>query len=246
MELTTGIIIKTNKYQESSKIAYVLTENGLVNALIRNSLDFKSKNFSYSNELTKISFDLNKSKRQSFDTITSGVVIDSYYNIKNDMKLLFATSNLLALIYKVSDYVNNFHNLYKLVDFILSYINENDKKYITILTYIFKLKLLYLLGIGPNLKTCVICDRSNASILSLLNGGLICNNCKSNIDKDDITLTNEKISLVKLLYYIDMNKINNEFLDNVLDALDKLDDKNQIINQIDSFIKEYYKKYLSI
>lgn len=245
MELTTGIIVKTNKYQESSKIAYVLTEDGLISALIRNSLDFKSKNFSYSNELTKISFNLNKSKRQSFDIITSGVALDTYYNIKNDMELLMATSNLLALVYQVSDFVNNYNNLYKLVDFTLNNINNNDKKYLQIIIYIFKLKLLYLLGIGPNLRRCVFCDSEKGNTLSLLNGGLVCNNCKGNIEKDDILLVGEKVSFIRTLYYLDLKKVNNMFFDSLLDALDKTD-KTQLFALVDTFIKEYYKKYLSI
>ena len=38
-----GIVIKTIKYQETSKIVYVLCEDGLVSLLMRNANNFKSK-----------------------------------------------------------------------------------------------------------------------------------------------------------------------------------------------------------
>ena len=89
MELREGIILKTIKYQENSKIAYIITKDGLVTALIRASLEYKSKNFAYSQELTKIEFDISKSKRNSFDILTSGRLVESYLNIKKDYNTLF-------------------------------------------------------------------------------------------------------------------------------------------------------------
>ena len=77
MELTEGIILKTIKYQENSKLCYIITKDGLETALVRASLDYKSKNFSYSQELTKINFAISKSKKNSFDIMTTGALVDS-------------------------------------------------------------------------------------------------------------------------------------------------------------------------
>ena len=48
LELREGIVLKTIKYQESSKILYILTEKGLISALSKNCLNLKSKNHLYS------------------------------------------------------------------------------------------------------------------------------------------------------------------------------------------------------
>ena len=56
MELIEGIVVNTNKYQESSKIIYVLTKNEFKSLLVKSSLNYNSKNFAYSQELTKIGF----------------------------------------------------------------------------------------------------------------------------------------------------------------------------------------------
>ena len=59
-----GIIIKSTKYQDTSKLVYVLTSDGLNTYLVRNAFNFKSKNYSYALEMTKISFD---SSRKLFE-----------------------------------------------------------------------------------------------------------------------------------------------------------------------------------
>ena len=74
MELIEGIILKTIKYQENSKLCYIITKDGLLSLMVRASLDFHSKNFSYSQELTKVDFAITKSKKNSFDIMTSGIV----------------------------------------------------------------------------------------------------------------------------------------------------------------------------
>ena len=246
MDLQTGIIIKTNKYKESSKIAYILTKDGLINVLIRNSLDLKSKNFSYSNELAKIEFNINKSKRASFDTLTSGVLLDNYSNIKMDIEKLTSASNILYLIYKSSEYVSNNRNMFDLVSFYFDNLNNTNSNLITIYNFIFNLKLLYLLGIGPNLKTCTVCEKEKTKYLSLLNGGCVCDKCKGSISSNDIVLESDALSLFKILYLVKLSNVNDDYLSSLLKETEKIDSNGKIINEIKVFIKEYYKKYLAI
>ena len=55
--------IHYESYKEKDKIAFIITKDKMDSYLIRSSYDFKSKNYSYSNELTKIDFEYNESKR---------------------------------------------------------------------------------------------------------------------------------------------------------------------------------------
>lgn len=235
MELTEGIILKTNKYQENSKIAYIITKEGLVNCIIRASLDYKSKNFSYSQELTKIGFDISKSKKNSFDVLTTGVVIDSYLNLKKDYNTLVLITKLMDLTYKTINYVTNFEYLYNLFDYTLNGINtynEVNTKNVCFYPLIFKIKLLYLLGVGPNFKGCTCCGCENSYAFSIEKGGTVCKKCFSNDD-----YLTEYLDIMKILY---------------LGKLDKLTSK--VINEIplssyqiiDEIISKYYEKYLSI
>ena len=84
MELIEGIVINSNKYRESSKIIYILTKNEFKSLLVKSSLNYNSKNFAYSQDLTKIGFDCTLSNKNTFDILKTGTIINTYKNIKNN------------------------------------------------------------------------------------------------------------------------------------------------------------------
>lgn len=230
MELREGIILKTNKYQENSKIAYIITKEGLVTALIRSSLEYKSKNFAYSQELTKIMFDISISKKKSFDILTTGKSINSYLNIKKDYNNLLCVTKIMDLTYKSINHVTNYNNLYQLFDYTLNNINEYDEYHFYPL--IFKLKLLYLLGIGPNFHECSECGSKNVVSFSVEKGGMVCKKCS-----DYKAYNNEYIQIMKILYLAKLDKLTNELIKEL--PIESF----QIIEEI---VNHYYENYLSI
>lgn len=238
MELREGIILKTIKYQENSKIAYIITEEGLTTALIRASLEFKSKNFAYSQELTKIEFDIVKSKKNSFDILSSGRLIDSFLNIKKDYNKLLDVSSILDLTYKTTEHVTNNKNLYDLLDYYLKSYNENcNNNSVRFYNLIFRLKLLYLLGLGLNFTRCSVCnceiDLQN-NFFSIDRGGVVCNGCKhyaSDLEHGDF------LTITKILYLGKLDKLNHNLISQI---------PLEYYSEIDEFIKNYYSKYLSI
>ena len=235
MELTEGIILKTIKYQENSKIIYVLTKDGLVTALVRASLDYKSKNFSYSQELTKIGFAISKSKKNSFDILTTGMVIDSYLNLKKDYDILLKTSKLMELIYKVANFATNYDKLYQLFSFIIDTLNEKydkDDHSLNFYPLILKLKLLKLLGLAPTLTNCVSCKNENVVGFSVERGGAVCKKC---ITENDYKF--DSIKIMQVLYLVKLDKLRDEII-GILPI-----ESFQVINEV---VDKYYEKYLSI
>ena len=232
MELTEGIILKTIKYQENSKLCYIITKDGLVTALVRASLDYKSKNFSYSQELTKIGFALSKSKKNSFDILTSGMVVDSYLNLKKDYDTLYNISKIVELVYKSINYVNSSSNLYDLLNFVLDNLNREYKDYFVFFPLILKLKLLYLLGVGPNFNGCTSCKAKNTVAFSVERGGVLCAKCQGEYD-----IKTDYIDIMKILYLAKLDKLNCELISSL--PIDSINVINEIVNK-------YYEKYLSI
>ena len=235
MELIEGIILKTIKYQENSKLCYIITKDGLLSLMVRASLDFHSKNFSYSQELTKVDFAITKSKKNSFDIMTSGIVVDSYLNLKKDYDTLMMITKLMDLVYKSINYVNNFDNLYKLFDYTLDAINNNKletKDNVVFYPLILKLKLLYLLGVGPNFNGCTVCKRENAHAFSIERGGVVCDKCITIFD-----YKTEYIGIMKILYLGKLDKLVPELINEIPRA------SFQVIEEITN---KYYEKYLSI
>ena len=131
-----GIVIKSTKYQDASKLVSVLTKDGMDTLLVRYANNFKSKNYAYALEFTKIKYDF--SKKNTFAIMTSGIVLDNYTNIKNNNVIMYDVIEIFEMIYSLSSHVNNNETLYQFVTSIIDKINNDYHKYYLI---IFKLKL---------------------------------------------------------------------------------------------------------
>lgn len=222
-----GIIIKSNKYQETSKLVHVLTSDGLKTYLVRGANNFKSKNYAYSLELTKIQFESNR--KNTFDIITLGKVEDNYTNIKTNTKSLYDTIEIFELVYSLSDHVIDTKILYSFLSNILDSINNHYHEYY--LT-IFKLKLLYLLGVGPDFKGgCAKCQKSELYAYDLEIGKAFCKECFSMTQN---SIYADEFEVFRFLYLMKFEHLTKE----VLDTLPKYQ------THLDEFLDRYYDYYL--
>jgi len=230
MELTEGIIVNTSKYQESSKIIYVLTKNEFRSLLVKASLNYNSKNFAYSQEITKIGFLSNESNKNTFDILKTGKVINTYKSIKTDYDKMLMVTKLLNLVYRYHEHINDYNNLYNLLNFTLENIDKSDKyKYYDL---IFKVKFLYLLGSGPNFNGCTVCDKKDKSMsFSITSGGLVCPKCKNGY-----TYHGDFIEELKILYLGKLDIFNDELLSELPDYY----------NNINDLLSKYYYHYYTI
>lgn len=232
MELREGIIIKTIKYQESSKILYILTTEGVVTGLLRNALSLKSKNYSYSHEGSIIGFDISKSKKNSFDIITSGTVYNRLINVQNNYNKMILMVEIFSYVYDLYSYIENNTHFYDLTKNIIISINENSfEEYDKYYLLIFKLKLLYLLGVGPVFKKCVNCGDINITGFDISLGGALCSKHQTNNKYN-----HEIISIIEILY---LGKIE-LFSSDVFKVFEKY------YHELHNFINEYYNYHLPI
>lgn len=229
MELTEGIILKSIKYQENSRIISVITKDGMESLLVRGSSNLKSKNFTLSNELTKIAF--SKTKGKGFDIVTTGKVVDNYSNTKQEFPRLYNALEIIEVAYVLSDHIDNFELFYDFLDQILKKVNESE--YFDIFTFIFKLKTLYLLGVGPIFNYCVKCHKKEENMkFDFYSGGTVCK------DDDQIAtslFTQDAINEIKFLYLTKLEFLSEE----VMNKIPRKDDQ-----EIKKFINLYYNHYL--
>jgi len=233
LELKEGIILKTIKYQDSSKIAYILTKDGLISALIRNCLNMKSKNYAYSREATLIGFDLSLSKKNTFDIITSGKVLDNFIDIQNNYHKLLCTVEILSLTYDCVNFIEDKENLFELLKNVLSLINSNifmDINNYNFYTCIYKLKLLYLLGVGPNFNKCGDCETKEVVYFDFESGTCKCTKHSK--------LSNQKelIEVLKILY---LGKVE-LFTEEIFNSL------KMFYSDVYRFINTYYDRFLHL
>lgn len=208
MILSEGIIVKVAKFQESSKIITILNEYEMSNYYVKSGYNYKSHNFHYSNELTKIAYDFSAKNKDSLKILKSGKVLNNYTSIKTDFQKLKDCLLIIEAIYLLGNHINDFKILYNFLNDTLDIID--DRPYSPYYLIIFKLKLLYLLGIGPIFTKCTSCDsKENLKGFVFADGGMICSNCERGYKK---YLSNNLVSVLKLLYLTKLENITDSFL----------------------------------
>lgn len=247
MELIEGIVLNTRKYQENSKLIYVITKESLITLLVKASCSFTSKNYACAQELIKINFSYSESKRNSFNTLTSYEIVDTYKFVKDKYDVIKEILDILNIIYRYYEHISvekitDRNNVYNLLNFYLNKINllysDEYKDNIDKIDYLHKMykiifleKMLYLLGVGPNVSNCTVCSLPNAYNFSISSGGVVCEKCKT---KDSFSGT--VVGVFKVLY---LGKLE------IFDYKCLLELPN-CIEELQKIIKLYYERYLSI
>lgn len=227
MELEQGIVLKTIDYQENSKIIYLLTAKGIVSAVVRGAKNLKSHTYSYAQPLVKIEFELKKDRY-----IGANKILENYNSIKLNFEKITSSLKIIEICYTLGEHITDSELFYSFVNDILNNINETNDDF-KIFELIFKIKILYLLGVAPVFSKCVSCGEQTELIgFSFNNGGMKCKNC---VDLDDFIYPSETILEIKTIYLIKLDQlillINNRKL--------KYD-----YNKINRFLELYYEQYL--
>ncbi|MBQ8293269.1 MAG: DNA repair protein RecO [Bacilli bacterium] len=224
----TGIVLRNLDYLDSAQIIYVLTKDNIESILVRGAKKIESKTRPLSQIITKISGLRTESK--TFSTLTEGVVLNNYNEIKEDFIKTQAVMCILEKVYNLYPNISNTEILYNFLEDVLGMIEKT--KYPKSLLLLFEVKLWYLLGINPNFTSCVECgNHLENGVLNVNCGGFLCQNCSTLFDVD---LNVNESTILKYLYYIKMEKIDEHFLELV----------EPFYNQITHIVDKYYTKHL--
>ena len=227
MELEQGIVLKTIDYQENSKIIYLLTSKGIVSAVVRGAKNLKSHTYSYAQPLVKIEFELKKDRY-----IGANKILDNYNNIKLDFDKLTSSLKIIEICYTLGEHITDSELFYSFTNEILQLINDAKDDH-NIYELIFKIKILYLLGVAPVFSKCVSCGKNDNLIgFSFNNGGMKCSDC---VRLDDFIYPKETILEIKTIYLIKLDKL----ILLINDKQFKYD-----YNKISRFLELYYEQYL--
>lgn len=214
-----GIVIKTIDYKESSQIVYLYTNRGIDSFLARGSKKNVSSLKGACELMNRISY--TKTNSKGLSTLINYDILNSYSNAKKDLAILDYVNIIFEACYKLKENIN-YQTAYSFLVITLDKINDGfDYR---ILTDIFLVKYLYLLGVNPYLKNCVICNKSSVVGLSIEKGGLVCQDHCDETTCYSISL----ISYIAKCYYTDINKIDFSYDENCL-----------------KFIVDYYKYHLN-
>ena len=222
-----GIIISESNYSETSKLLKIITkEYGLISVMAKGAKSLKSKLRSVTTKLTYAEFQIYY-KESKISTLICADIINPLINIKSDLLKISYASFLLELTEQVMKQSSETDIFDILVQTLLKIEDNYDP---TIITNILELKYLSYLGIKPELNSCAVCGNTNVLTISTNKGGFVCRNCHTN----ERIVSPKTIKILRMLYYVDISKIS------------KVNISNDVKEEIDKFINEYYDKYTGL
>ena len=223
-----GIILKEINYSESSKILTVFTKDyGKIGILSKGCRNIRSKLRSVSARLIYGFFHFYY-QPNGLSTLICVDVIDPFSNILSSIEDIAYANYLLELTEKIAE-LEKEEVLFDLLIATLEKMNEGVPS--KILSCIFSLKVLPLLGCGLVLDSCVGCGSlENIVTIDLEQGGFLCHKCLTNQSLVDHKL----IQLMRLSMEVDVSKIKKLSLD------------QDLVDSFSNFLDEYYEKYTGI
>lgn len=229
-----GLVLKVQDYKEAAVLATLLTETGKKTFIIRGAKKFTAHTREYAQPITYLDFI--QTTGYAIETMTEAAIINNYGDLKKDISLYNESLVIIEKVLHFADTVKNYNKLYELVLKYFDLINNNDVK---LLTLLLEIKILYLMGVTPNLTTCTQCGSPiTKSSLSIICGGAVCSNCHV----DDINMITDE-------YYVLYNTLLYTKIDNYQNIIITNKDLNVLSNFIDKYFEyhlEFYSKVKNV
>lgn len=223
-----GIVIRRTDYGENNKIITIYTrEWGKVGVMARGANKPNSR-FSAVTQLFYYGYFLVQ-RSSGLGSLSQGESISSFRQIRENIMSTAYASYIIELLDKGTDEKKPNPFLFELLYQSLFSINEGYDP--EVITAIFEMKMLDVLGIPPVLNSCASCGETEADFsFSIREGGFLCHRCSH---KDDyrFPISNQIVKLLRIFYYFDLSRLGNISL--------KEDTKKELKMVIDAYYEEY-------
>jgi DNA repair protein RecO (recombination protein O) len=196
---TPAIVLRTRKVRESSKIAVFFTRNyGKISALAKGCLKPKSK-FGSSLELfTRSSIIFYRKENRELHTLSHSEIVNAFGGVKQDVVKLAYASVAGELVERLVPGEEPNKTLFSLLEAVLKEVDVATRSQLEVVLSSYELKMLHLVGYGPELARCVRCGKPAAekSSFGLISGGVLCQAC-SGRDLNAVEMSPEALELLR-------------------------------------------------
>ncbi len=204
MEKAEGIVLRQTSYRESDKIIVVFTrEFGKIGMVARGAKKGKSRLAAVTQPFTTGMFSFFGGR--GLVTMQQGDVIQNFSSIQQDIFLTAYASFVCELLDKATEERQKNEYLFELAYAILRDIDEGYDA--QILTQIFEMKMLNVLGLYPVMDRCAICSETEGHFdFSSASDGLVCHRC---FEKDPyrMHLPENVVKLLRLFYMFRIERL---------------------------------------
>jgi DNA repair protein RecO (recombination protein O) len=232
-----GTIIKELNIGEADKVITVFSkEIGKLQAFVKNARRPRNNLSASTQFLCYNDFMLFKGKEMY--SVSSCDIIEPFYEIRNDIIKLTYSAHMVELL---SDTIQENEPASKILSLFLNTLHflSKSEKSPELLTRIFELKLVSMLGYAPRVEACCICGSSDYDSFnfSMDKHGFICKACSS-IDKTAFDIS---AGTAKAMRYIIFSGFKELFSFNVSDIV--LDELGRIMRKyISQVLEKDYNK----
>ena len=199
-----GIVIRTNDYGETNKIVTLYTrELGKVGVMARGAKKPNSR-LTASTQLFTYGYFLFQ-KSTGLGGLQQGETIASMRGIREDIFLTAYASYMAELLDKSTEQNDPNPFLFELFSQSLKLLNEGVDP--DVLLHIFEMKMLNVLGLYPQLDSCVNCgSRDGTFHFSIRENGFLCHRCFE-MDPYRLKISQGTAKLLRLFYYFDLDRL---------------------------------------
>lgn len=198
-----GIVLKDLNFEESSKILTILTsELGKIQALSKNCRRTLSPLSAVSQPLIYSEFVFTKTK--DIYSISSASVIESFFDITQNVDLTIYSSYLIELVDNFIQLEQKNEDVLRLLLNSLYMLKKGADP--EVVCRIFEIKILIFTGFFPQFTQCVKCQRTDLErvFFSFKNSGIVCVNCRN---EDDIEISFEVVKMILIIAATDLKKL---------------------------------------
>ena len=174
---TKGIVIAEHNMGDYDKMITLLTPGlGKISCAVKGARRPKSSLLAGTQYLCFAEYVLYKGANTY--NINSCNTIEVFYNIRTDLEKLETVAEITRLIQNTTTENQNSYKILQLLLNTIYIISEKDKS-LNLVTSIFKLRLMSLLGFSPIIDKCCNCNKKeDLNYFSFKDKGLKCEECK--------------------------------------------------------------------
>lgn len=227
-EKCEAIVLRTVDYGETNKIVTLWTrEWGKVAVMARGAKKPSSRLSSVTQLFTYGYYLVQKSR--GVGSLHQGEVIDSLRGIRENIFATAYASYIVELTDKITDEQRPNPYLFELLLQTLKYMNDGLD--LEIITYIYEMKMLNVMGLYPSLDHCAVCKQTEGKFsFSVKEGGFLCHRCEAT-DPHRLPLSSAAVKLLRLFYHLDISR------------LGKISVREETKKELNRAISAYYDEY---